>query len=81
MHEDDDRCLAGCPLETSADSCLSIECPHRPGAPVCVNHLDRVSRTNLDGEELCQECADAWVRGEGDHAAWLEAQEREGAAP
>jgi hypothetical protein len=45
--------------------------------PGCVNHPNRPSRTNLDGDELCQECADAWVRGEGQHAAWLEAQEAE----
>lgn len=31
----------------------------------CVNHPDRRMRTNLDGENLCQECADAWVRAEG----------------
>jgi hypothetical protein len=31
----------------------------------CVNHPDRPVRTNLDGEDLCQDCADAWVRGEG----------------
>lgn len=31
----------------------------------CANHPRRPSRINLDGDELCQECADAWVRGEG----------------
>lgn len=31
----------------------------------CANHPDRPSRINLDGDELCQECADAWVRAEG----------------
>lgn len=35
----------------------------------CVNHPDRAVRTNLDGDDLCQECADAWARGEGDAAA------------
>lgn len=48
--------------------------------PVCANHSDRASRTNLDGEQLCQECADAWVRGEGENAAWLEAEGRDGEA-
>jgi hypothetical protein len=38
-------------------------------SPKCTNHPERVSRTNLDGDELCQECADAWVRGEGQSAA------------
>jgi len=38
----------------------------------CINHPDRLSVTNLDGEELCKECADAWVRGEGEHAAYLD---------
>jgi hypothetical protein len=52
-------------------------------APMCVNHPDRASRVNLDSEELCQECADAWVRGEGmaalereaDYQAWLDTLE------
>ena len=43
----------------------------------CVNHPDRPVRTNLDGDDLCQECADAWVRGEGDYQHWLEQEERE----
>ena len=34
----------------------------------CVNHPDRPVRVNLDGDDLCQECADAWARAEG-HAA------------
>src|SRR5688572_19842838 len=50
----------------------------RMTALTCANHPDRASRTNLDGDELCQECADAWVRGEGEHAAWLEAEGLEG---
>lgn len=40
----------------------------------CVNHPDRPTRTNLDGDELCQECADAWVRGEGESAAYADAE-------
>lgn len=44
--------------------------------PMCAHHPDRVSRTNLDGDELCQECADAWVRGEGQAAAEREAEEQ-----
>lgn len=45
----------------------------------CANHRFRASRVNLDGDELCQECATAWARGEGEHAAWLEAQDADGA--
>lgn len=36
-----------------------------PPKPPCINHPGRVSVTNLDSEDLCKECADAWVRGEG----------------
>lgn len=36
----------------------------------CVNHPDAVAVTNLDGDQLCQECADAWVRAEGQWAAY-----------
>jgi hypothetical protein len=51
---------------------------HLPAAPApaCVNHPGRTSLTNLDGDELCLECANAWARGEGEHAAYLEAQDR-----
>ena len=35
------------------------------GRPACINHPDRPMRENLDGENLCQECCDVWVRGEG----------------
>ena len=38
---------------------------HEVMPPGCVNHEDRVRVTNLDGDNLCQECADAWVRAEG----------------
>lgn len=40
----------------------------------CVNHPDRLARTNLDGDNLCQECADAWCRAEGQWAADQEAR-------
>lgn len=43
--------------------------------PSCVNHPDQPSVTNLDSEDLCQECANAWVRGEGQAAAEREAEE------
>lgn len=43
--------------------------------PPCVNHADQPSVTNLDSEDLCQECANAWVRGEGQAAAEREAEE------
>lgn len=35
----------------------------------CINHPDRPVRENLDGDNLCQECCDAWARAEGDYAA------------
>lgn len=35
----------------------------------CVNHPERPTRTDLDGENLCQECADAWCRAEGNWQA------------
>ena len=38
---------------------------HEAMPPGCVNHDDRVRVTNLDGDNLCQECADAWCRAEG----------------
>lgn len=31
----------------------------------CIYHPDRPVRVNLDNEDLCQECADEWARGEG----------------
>ncbi len=31
----------------------------------------------LDGDRFCQQCANNWVRGEGDHVCYLEEQERE----
>ena len=46
----------------------AFEVQSLPAPKVCVNHPDRPSVTNLDNEELCKECADAWVRGEGDAA-------------
>lgn len=61
--------------------------PHRPqGHPPmthpqdveprgCINHPDRPVRVNLDSEDLCQECADSWARGEGDHAAYTSWEE------
>ena len=42
---------------------LTLIAAARP--PGCVNHDDRARVTNLDGDNLCQECADAWVRAEG----------------
>lgn len=40
---------------------------HEVMPPGCINHDDRPRVVNLDGEDLCQECADAWCRAEG---AW-----------
>lgn len=46
----------------------------------CASHPDRRSITNLDGDDLCGDCANAWARGEGDHAAWLDAEDARVAA-
>lgn len=40
---------------------------HEVMPPGCIHHDDRPRVVNLDGEDLCQECADAWCRAEG---AW-----------
>lgn len=50
-------------------------------ADPCIRHPSRPSRVNLDGEDLCQDCANAWVRSEGQHAAYLDAEEAAHAAP
>ena len=44
---------------------------HRSAEHGCVNHPTRPVREHLDGDDLCQECCDIWVRGEG-----IAAQER-----
>ena len=56
-----------------ADQILDL-IERRRSAQKCVNHPDRPSRTNLDGDNLCQECADAWCRAEGQWAADEEAR-------
>ncbi len=43
-----------------------------PRKPPCKNHPGRISITNLDGEDLCKECADAWSRSEGNAARDLD---------
>lgn len=74
--------MTGC----TCGSLFDPECPwhgkhaapangHVPGP--CVHHPERASITNLDGEDLCRECANLWVRGEGDWAHWLEEQEKD----
>lgn len=47
---------------------------HYTPPPGCIHHPDRPVRDTLDGDQLCQECCDAWAKGEGDHAAWLESE-------
>jgi hypothetical protein len=42
--------------------------------PHCIVHGDRQAVTNLDGENLCSECADAWVRAEGSSQAHEDAR-------
>lgn len=52
------------PLRQLARAALSED----SGGLRCVNHPNLPSRTNLDGEELCQGCADSWTRVEGEAA-------------
>lgn len=42
----------------------------------CLHHPDRPVREILDGDPLCQECCDAWVRNEGAHQQYLEREEQ-----
>jgi hypothetical protein len=56
-----------------ADEILAL-IERRRSAQKCVNHGDRAPVTNLDGDDLCQECADAWCRAEGQWAADEEAR-------
>lgn len=41
----------------------------------CINHPDRPVREILDGDALCQKCADAWARGEGEWQRYIESEE------
>lgn len=41
----------------------------------CVNHPGDRAVTNLDGENLCLSCANAWVRAEGQWQAAAEQEE------
>lgn len=43
-----------------------------PLAAFCVSHPGQRAVTNLDGDNLCLDCANAWVKAEGDHQAYLE---------
>lgn len=56
-----------------ADQILDL-IERRRGEHKCSNHPDRHAVTNLDGDNLCQECADAWCRAEGQWAADQEAR-------
>jgi len=52
-----------------SDNSMAQVCPVALKPP-CKNHPDRPTRENLDGDNLCQECCDQWVRGErpqGEH--------------
>jgi hypothetical protein len=43
--------------------------------PACVSHPDREAVTNLDGDDLCWDCANAWCRAEGEYQQYLEQEE------
>jgi len=43
--------------------------------PECIHHPGARAITNLDGEDLCQDCANAWVRGEGDWQRYCEEED------
>jgi hypothetical protein len=38
------------------------------------DHHDRNAVMNLDGDDLCQECANNWVRAEGDWQHYLDSE-------
>lgn len=70
---------AGCGEEADADFLTSCDCPtgvlfqrgnnkQRPKGETCHRHADQPSRINLDGDNLCQQCANQWVLGERDAA-------------
>lgn len=43
----------------------------------CQSHAHLPAVVNLDGEDMCQECADNWVRAEGQWQAEQEQLERD----
>ncbi len=70
---------AGCAAPADKHFLTGCDCPtgivfqrksgeHRLKGQSCHRHVHRPSRINLDGENLCQECADQWVLGERDAA-------------
>lgn len=64
--------MADCPVNTAwLDRLLVWLTPEEAEEDdaTCKNHPDRRVRETLDGDALCQECCDAWVRAEGQHAA------------
>lgn len=40
----------------------------------CIFHPGKPAITNLDGEDLCQQCANAWARSEGEWQQHLDAE-------
>jgi hypothetical protein len=46
--------------------------------PHCAHHPDRLAVTDLDGDHLCQDCANDWVRAEGAHQEYLAREEGRG---
>lgn len=57
--------------------CNLSGCPMPRDPSKCYHHPDRFSVTNLDGENLCEDCANDWVRGEGDAAREQDEYEHE----
>jgi hypothetical protein len=43
----------------------------------CINHPERQARDNLDGDSLCQECCEAWVKVEGDWQRHIEEESKD----
>ena len=53
--------LEGVPVPPEDDK---IGLSSSPVIPTCINHPNLAAVTNLDNENLCQECANAWTKGE-----------------
>lgn len=71
--EADEHLLTGCDCATGCLFDRESRANVAKGE-VCDKHPGRPSRINLDGDNLCQQCADQWVIGEG-HAAREREQE------
>lgn len=56
---------AACQAIPQHGYCALSGCPMPRDPSRCTHHPERLSVTNLDGEDLCEYCANDWVRAEG----------------